>query len=580
MTTPPTAQRFAAEIEEAYLGFTVQFAEVTTRARRRFEAREWRTGQWDAAERLLLYRIVVDQTVERVKRELGDSAPEVASGIKEAFAGRIAGRTDCELAETFFNSVIRRLCGTVGVNPEIEFFDTEAEHRTTAGQPPVHRTHSAERLDGALIGRVLAETGLHAPFRSLERDAAAVAARIADDLRALGAADGPVAVEVLPSLFFRNKAAYVVGRIRAADEVVPLLLPLVHTAEGVAIDAVIADPDETSAVFGFTRSYFHVETDHPRAVVDFLRGIMPLKRVDELYTSIGYHKHGKRELFLELKKHLLDPDARFEVAEGKRGLVMIVFTLPSLNVVFKVIRDTFGPTKETSRAGVMEKYSMVFLHDRVGRLADAQEFEMLEFRRGCFAPDLLDELLREAAGSVTVDGDTVLVQHVYTERRVTPLDIFLKNADPAAARHAIIDYGNSIRDLAAANIFPGDMLLKNFGVTRHGRVIFYDYDELSLLTQINFRAIPEPRDPYDEMASEPWFHVSDNDVFPEEFLPFLVPAGPLREIFLEHNADLLDVTFWKRMQSLQEAGEVIDFFPYATKRRLGGKRELRMKNEE
>jgi isocitrate dehydrogenase kinase/phosphatase len=569
MMNPHAAGQIAGEINEAYVSFTARFAEVTARARQRFEARDWRAGQWDAAERLLLYKIVVDQTVERLAGEIGDPGSALAMGIKEEYAGLIAGRSDCELAETFFNSVIRRLCGTVGVSPEIEFFDTEAEHATSAGEPPVHRTYAAERVTAELIVRLLADVKLDAAFRSLEADARAVAARVERDLLAYFGDATIAAVEVLPRLFFRNKAAYVVGRIRAGGEAIPLLLPLLHTPDGVAVDAVLTTSDEASVVFSFTRSYFHVEIDHPRAVVDFLRDIMPLKRDDELYTSIGYHKHGKRELFLELKQHLLDPDARFELAEGKKGLVMIVFGLPSLNVVFKVIRDAFGPTKDSSRAGVMEKYRMVFLHDRVGRLADAQEFELLEFRRGCFAPELLEELLREASNSVVVQDDTVVVQHLYTERRVTPLDVFLQDADPEAARQVIIDYGDAMRDLAAANIFPGDMLLKNFGVTRLGRVIFYDYDELSLLTQCNFRKMPEPRDPYDEMSSEPWFHVAEGDIFPEEFLPFLVPRGPLRQIFLEHHAELLDVAFWRRMQERQKAGEVVDFFPYAAERRLG-----------
>jgi isocitrate dehydrogenase kinase/phosphatase len=567
--TGAAAARLAAEIEAAYDTFTARFMEITGRAKHRFEARQWRRGQWDAAERLMVYKISVDTTVERLTGDPAAADPETGSRIKDGYAERIARRPDAELAETFFNSVVRRLFGTVGVNPGIEFFDTAAERATTAGQPPVHRTYPADRLTPELFQRILAEIDLNAAFRSLDADAREVARRTESQLHSHFGSGAITAVEVLPNVFFRNKAAYLVGRICTQAGDVPLLLPLLHLPEGVAVDAVLTTSNDASAVFGFTRSYFHVQTDHPRAVVDFLREIMPNKRIDELYTAIGYHKHGKRELFRELKEHLAHPDSRFEVAEGKKGLVMIVFNLPSLNVVFKVIRDAFGPTKETSRSSVMAKYRMVFLHDRVGRLADAQEFELLEFRRQCFAPELLEELMREAADSVTIRDSAVVVSHLYTERRVTPLDIFLQQADPEAARHAIIDYGNAMRDLAAANIFPGDMLLKNFGVTRHGRVIFYDYDELSLLTEINFRRMPEARDPWDEMSSEPWFHVGERDVFPEEFLPFLVPAGPLRDTFVEHHAELLDVAFWKRMQESQKAGEVIDFFPYPAERRLG-----------
>jgi len=237
-------------------------------------------------------------------------------------------------------------------------------------------------------------------------------------------------------------------------------------------------------------------------------------------------------------------------------------------VVFKVIRDSFGPAKTVTRRAVLDGYRLVFARDRVGRLADAQEFEHLEFPRARFAPAVLDELLREAPSAVAVDGDRVVVRHCYTERQVTPLNLFLDGADPAAARHAILDYGDAVKDLAAADIFAGDLLLKNFGVTRHGRVIFYDYDELCLLSDCRFRALPEPRTLEDELAAEPWFYVGEHDVFPEEFLPFMLPPCPLRDEFLSRHRDLLTVRFWTDMQARQRAGEIVDFLPYRPDRRL------------
>ncbi|HET8623618.1 MAG TPA: isocitrate dehydrogenase kinase/phosphatase-domain containing protein, partial [Gemmatimonadales bacterium] len=231
-------------------------------------------------------------------------------------------------------------------------------------------------------------------------------------------------------------------------------------------------------------------------------------------------------------------------------------------------KDVFGAPKQTTRRSVMEKYHLVFQHDRVGRLADAQEFERLEFRRRCFPDDLLAYLQRVAGRSVVVDGERVVVGHCYAERRVTPLNLFLQHAEPGAARDAILDYGNAIKDLAGADIFTGDMLLKNFGVTRNGRVICYDYDELCLLRDCRFRRIPPPRSYEDELSAEPWFHVGENDVFPEEFAAFLVPAGPLRDSFLAAHGDLLTVTFWQRTQERLRAGEIFDFYPYRQTRRL------------
>jgi len=291
-------------------------------------------------------------------------------------------------------------------------------------------------------------------------------------------------------------------------------------------------------------------------------------QLDELYTSIGYNKHGKTELYRALLDHLEDPNARFEEAEGTKGLVMVVFTLPSLNIVFKIIRDTIGHPKRTTRREVIDKYHFVFYRDRVGRLADAQEFEHLQFPRRCFPDALLAELTRTAPSTVREAGDRVVVSHVYTERRLRPLNLHLRETSPWLAEDAIIDYGNAIRDLAAADIFTGDMLLKNFGVSRHGRVIFYDYDELAALTECRFRTMPETTDPSQELSVEPWFSIAEHDVFPEEFAPFLVPEGPLRDTFLHAHAELLQPEWWQSIQRRLRSGEIFDTYPYREERRL------------
>jgi len=290
--------------------------------------------------------------------------------------------------------------------------------------------------------------------------------------------------------------------------------------------------------------------------------------VAELYIALGYDRHGKAELFRDLSRHLAASTDRFEFAEGDRGMVMVVFTLPSYDMVFKVIRDRFAHPKQTTRRQVLERYELVFHHDRAGRLVDAQQFEHLTFPRRRFGEDLLAELREETADTVSIEGDRVAIRHLYVERRVRPLNLFLREAPPAAARAATLDFGQTIKDLAATNIFPGDVLLKNFGVTRHGRVIFYDYDELAPLTDCNFRRLPEPRTLEEEMAAEPWFYVGPHDMFPEEFLPFIGLHGELRELFLQAHGDLFDAEFWKRMQALHRAGEIVDIFPYQEAHRL------------
>jgi isocitrate dehydrogenase kinase/phosphatase len=311
-----------------------------------------------------------------------------------------------------------------------------------------------------------------------------------------------------------------------------------------------------------------VEADSPRRIIAFLRSILPLKPVAELYISLGLNKHGKTELYRDLQRHLVGSDDLFEIAEGARGMVMLVFTLPSHDVVFKMIRDRFAYPKTTTRRQVMDRYRLVFKRDRVGRLVDAQEFKQLTFQRQRFAPDLLRELQEQAAGSIRLVGDQVVIEHLYSERRMTPLNIYVREAAPAAAQEAILDYGRAIKELAAANIFPGDFLLKNFGVTRHGRVVFYDYDELCLVTDCVFREMPPPRNPEEEMESETWFPVGEHDIFPEEFRTFLGLGESLRDLFARHHGDLFTVDFWQRLQDGNRHGEIMEFFPYPQEVRL------------
>ncbi len=564
----PLEDRAAEAIRDGYLTYTGEFHRVTLSAQTNFEARDWHGVQGASVERLDLYRRVVAQLVGTLRMLFGERVRDHATWrtLKSAYLERVAGRADLLLAETFFNSVTRQIFTTVGVDPEVEFVQSDA--------PPREIGH-ARVLDvfpnrGGLAATVRAIFGRHefrCGYEDRERDAQLVAERITAELGAEAAA-GIEGIELAKPVFFRNKSAYLVGRVVGPGGPWPLAIALLNPEGRVAAEAVLLTENEVSIVFSFARAYFMVDTDHPVELVELLRAIMPRKPVNELYNAIGQNKHGKTEFYRALLDHLRTSDDCFEVAPGVRGMVMLVFTLPSYDVVFKVIRDRFEPPKTGTREDVRDKYRLVFNHDRAGRLVDAQEFEFLEFEARRFAPGLLDELLTSASETVTRRGDHVVIRHLYTERRLVPLDLYLRRADPDAARRAVLDYGNVLRDLAATNIFPGDLLLKNFGVTRHGRVIFYDYDELCLLDDCNFRSLPEARDDAEETAGEPWYYVGPNDVFPEEFGNFLGLPKPLREVFLAAHRDLLQPEFWQRMQREHRAGRVLDIFPYRAARRL------------
>ena len=559
----PLSAAAAQFVQEAFLQHTAHFRRLTLQARDHFERQEALAGRRDAVARLDLYRAAVTVAAAGLHRRLGAKFLDRATwrAIKNEYAERVGDRGDAEIARTFFNSVTRRLFTTVGVDPEVEFTEDPAAAVGGLGETQVFVRRGSI---AALVGEILEHYRFGVAYEDAARDAQLVARRI----ESFAPRVGVDAIELAKPVFYRNKGAYLVGRLRSRTGDLPLVLALLNTHGQVTVDAVLLAEHEVSIVFSFTHSYFLVDTECPGALVRFLRELMPLKPVDELYSSIGYSKHGKTVLFTALQQHLGRSEARFDFAPGARGMVMLVFAMPDFDVVFKVIRDRFLPPKTTTRRQVVEKYHLVFHHDRAGRLVGAQEFEHLQFESRRFAPDLLQELRTQARETVEVDGDRVVIHHLYTERRVTPLDLYLRRAQPADAVEAVLDYGEALRDLAATNIFPGDLLLKNFGVTRQRRIVFYDYDELCLLTDCNIRHLPPPSSEEEEWAGEPWFYAGDRDVFPEEFGRFLELRGALRDAFVAQHGDLLAVPFWDRMQSAHQKGLILDLFPYLQERRL------------
>ncbi len=373
--------RAAVAIADAYEAFRGRFAEITRGVRDRFERRDWIGTQDDAASRLALYRTHVLEALDEVRRELGPLATDVTTWeeVKWMHAALIVDRDDCEIAETFFSSITRRVFTTVGVNTHVEYVLPEANPDPRGDELPISRRYPLGDGVARALDRLLAELAWSVPYAHAERDVELAAERVELAMRAASIKIDGSELEALVPIFFRNKGAYVIARIRNGDAWTPIVLPLLHEPAGIVVDAVLTTSDEVSIVFGFSWSYFFVETERPSAVVEFLASIMPLKRIDELYNAIGFNKHGKTELYRSLVEHMARPDARFDFAEGDEGLVMSVFTLPSLNVVFKIIKDRFGHPKRITRTGVLGKYHLVFVRDRVGRLADAQEFEHLRF---------------------------------------------------------------------------------------------------------------------------------------------------------------------------------------------------------
>ncbi len=560
--TEPTADIVAAVLN-GFEAYRVQFAALTVRARTHFRNADWQGMRADAAQRLDIYQQCLDRVVDTLSENLpqGSNTRDVWRQAKDRFETQAAATGDADLAETFFNSIARRMLETIGIDPHVEFVRSQAP-ALAALRPNVDcRTY---RLDGCapatLFQKVLREADLYPALADPAGDARRIARSFERQAAHLPA---DTRLTVLTTVFYRGMGAYLIGRLTLdGGRTRPLAIAFVHRDGRVAADGLIADERGIRILFSYTHSYFLAATDNVGGLIGFLQTLMPQRRRAELYISLGYNRHGKTELYRDLTQHQNACSDIFEISPGKRGMVMAVFNMPSDNLVFKVIRDRFAKPKRTTRREVIAKYDYIYRHDRTGRLPDTQTFEHLKFGAGCFHPAVMEELSRTAAHSIAVNGNELTLKFVYVERRVTPLDIYLQTAPPDEAAAAVIDFGQAIRDMAASNIFPGDMLIKNFGVTELGRVIFYDYDEVCPLTACRFRHPPRAHSHEDEMAAAPWYLVDENDIFPEEFQSFLGLKPDLRAVFMAHHADIFTPEFWQAHQNRIQSGNLVHVYPY------------------
>jgi isocitrate dehydrogenase kinase/phosphatase len=568
LTDSRLAARCAEIAQQAFFDYQTRFNAITRRARERFLARDWAGSFDDAAERLHFYNDVLDGLTSRIRKLMGGRLPErgIWAGIKAVYSSLIARSPTWEIAETFFNSLTRRVFATDGVDQAIEFVDTDFDTPPPNVPITVAKTYRGQSLP-ELLHSALTDAFEEICWDDLRETANLATAQIA---ATHSAKDSQPELEIVSSVFYRGRGAYLVGRVLREGQVsLPIALCLRHENErGITLDALLHGDVDLAILFSFTRSYFRVAIECPYWLVRYLQQLMPRKRLIDLYNAIGFHRHGKTEFYRDFISHLRRSTDRFVVAEGSRGMVMSVFTLPSYDVVFKLIKDRFDLPKDSTRDDVRRRYRLVFEHDRAGRLVEAHEFEHLRIPGDRFDPKLRAELLRDAASIVKMEGGDVIIAHAYVERRLRPLNLFFRENEPEAIAAAGRDYGQSIKDLAASNIFPGDLLTKNFGVTRHGRVVFYDYDELCFLTDCNFRKLPEARTPEEEVAAEPWFSVRENDIFPEEFLQFLALPEPALATLLQHHGEIFRADFWRAIQRQIRVGDIPEVFPYRAERRL------------
>lgn len=554
--------------------FTI-FSKITNGARKRFENADWEAERIASRDRIMFYDIRVKDAIRDLHKlfDLDQFNDSLWFDVKREYVQLIQNHQQPELSETFYNSVFCALFHR-------DYFDNDyifvrsivSTEFIESDKPSYHVYYPAKRGFRSSIRQVLVDSGFKLPFENLDRDVRNITqALIRETFARPRRAHLNFQFQVISSVFYRNKAAYIIGKCINADKEIPFAIPILNDEQGyLYVDAILIGSRRLSRLFEFSYVYFMVDHPVPSSIVSFLRELMPSRSKVDLYSAIGLHKQGKTVFYRDFLHHLKYSEDELILAPGIKGMVMAVFTLPSYPYVFKVIRDYFPPPKKVTRQQVLNKYHLVKQHDRVGRMSDILEYSHVALPLKRFAPDLLDDLYDTCANSISEEGDYLVIKHLFIERRMTPLNIAVKRADDTYLDHLMRAYGRAIKELAGANIFPGDLLLKNFGVTGQGqgRVVFYDYDEICYLTECNFRKIPQPRYPEDEMAAEPWYSIDARDVFPEQFATFLFVEDRTRKAFLKYHSDLLDADFWVQKQKNIKAGIYEDVFPYPQKIRF------------
>lgn len=546
------------------------FRAAAVKAKELYERAAWAEMRQLARERIQMYDRRVQEGVDDLLEHFPQAARDESlwPAIKLAYIPLLHEHRQPECAETYYNSVACAVLHRRHYHNEFIFWRPAVATEHLEGDSPSYVCYYP-LVDGLrrTLRKIATSFDLKNSWEQPQRDLRSIVHALRKHFPRPTRAHPDLQIQVLRSLFFRNKGAYVVGRIINGNHEVPFAVPILQNARGeLYADTLLIGEDQLLVLFSFARAYFFVDMEVPAAFVAFLRWLMPKKPRAELYMAVGLAKQGKTLFYRDLHYHLKHSTDRFVVAPGIKGMVMLVFTLPSFPYVFKVIRDRFAPPKESDRETVMEKYLMVKLHDRVGRMADTLEYSRVALPIERFDPELVEELKRECGSLIELDGDQLVIGHVYIERRMQPLNLYVEECrqlgDEESLRMALREYGQAIKELAGAGIFPGDMLLKNFGVTRHDRVVFYDYDEIQPITDVQFMRIPPAHSYEEELSAEPYWRVGEHDVFPEQFDCFLVSEPRAREIFYQHHRDLLDPAFWHAKQDVVRSGEQEDVFPY------------------
>ena len=529
--------------------FNSQYNSFTRSSKQRFQSLQWHEQRLAMQQRMALHENSIDRTVASLKKNNNFNNTNWKE-VSRLFVTVYRDHLWYPIAISYYNSVLRQAYSSSAAP-----FTIALPSLSTYSQLPT--VYSVKEDIRTAILQALKELDFNVPFLNVFNDVKQIVDLISRSI------EGKIeSLELNKNLFYRNKHAYAIGSVTSKGCKHPLALAMVNTEHGVSLKAVLLSEEEIKNIFAFSRSYFLIDSESPVGTLNFLMTTLPSKPKAQLLINMGFQELGKECLLQQLSIEIHTSDHKFDFAPGIPGMVMIVFYHPNSNYVFKVVRNNIKPPKNTSEKEVIEKYRFVAQHDRAGRMADVQHFKNLALPADTFSEKLKTDLLSEAADSVQLVNGHLVFSNLFIERKLVPLNLFILDHSQNENKEAILDYGNSIKEMVMTNIFPGDLLMKNFGVTDEGKVVFYDYDEVVALSDCRFKRLRKPT--YDEEVFELEYAepVLDGDVFPEELVKFLVPQGELRDCFLAKHSELFTVEFWDYWKEFHLRGAFIDLQPY------------------
>jgi isocitrate dehydrogenase kinase/phosphatase len=546
--------------------FYEEFVKLTWAAKAAFESRDHPTAVANARRRLGLYNATVYPLADELRSgfpELKEREPLWAE-IEAVYRVAVRGRYEADLALAYLHSAQRRVHHGEWKPVEYGF---EGSGRVVPPENAVYeRLACSWPITPLVIQKALQVAELAVPFCDPVRDAELIARRVNDVLAARSGA-GLRAIEMVRAGFFRNRGAYLVGRlVLKGAELKPFVIALLNGEEGVRAEAVLHAVPHVHNLCSSTEAPFQVTNRHYHELSAFLLSIMPRRPLGLHYSTIGYYHYSKVAVMYEVRRRLMHDRELLGVAPGSPGTVTIAFTSPQSDYVLKVIRDrpTSGYKWDSFEGvdAVLAKYKRVHEINRTGSMLDNIVYYNLKLERSWFEPALASELLDSVTNSVQLRDGALIFKYLIVQRKLTPLNVFLETAPADRAERAIINLGFCIRNNAAANVFNKDFDTRNYGVSRYLKIYLYDYDAVEALTEMKVRTNLDRCDGEEDVPA--WFFEPGVVFLPEEIEAGLrVRSRTLRRVFRTAHADLMSVGYWEGLQQALRAGKVpgIHTFP-------------------